>query len=262
MTAGPEDRPLVVAAEQPVGGRLDVHQVLDLGPDAAEDPEHALDEQRRLDDTGVEEVRERVQMPDVVALELEAGPLRADGPHDPLDVREGVAKDKVAGLLEVVPFPVVLELGDGGDHRKRAEVHAAHVERADLGRERARRGRPLLQRHPQAGAGGQVDHDVRAVVDLRQKLREHRRVVARLAARRVARVQMHDRRPGPGRPDRALGDLRRGHRQVRRHRRDMDRAGHRRAHDDPISRSRHAAQNTASPASAGPLRSLGRAVQN
>ena len=78
VAAGPEDRPLVVAPEQPVGGRLHVDQVLDVGPDAAEDPKHALDEQRRLDDAGVEEVGERVQVAHVVALELEASPLAAD----------------------------------------------------------------------------------------------------------------------------------------------------------------------------------------
>ena len=68
----------VVVAEQAVGGALHVHEVLDVGADAAEDPEDRLHEQRRLDEAAVEEVREVVEVADVVALELEAGAARAD----------------------------------------------------------------------------------------------------------------------------------------------------------------------------------------
>ena len=57
------------------------------GADAAEDAEDRLDEQRRLDQAAVEEVRQVVQMADVVALELEAravaSPQRS---QDALDV--------------------------------------------------------------------------------------------------------------------------------------------------------------------------------
>ena len=44
VAAGTEDRPLVVVAEKPVGGRLHVQQVLRVGADPAEDPEDRLDE--------------------------------------------------------------------------------------------------------------------------------------------------------------------------------------------------------------------------
>ena len=43
------------------------------GADAAEDAEHRLHEQRRLDQAAVEEMPQRVEMADVVALDLEAG---------------------------------------------------------------------------------------------------------------------------------------------------------------------------------------------
>ena len=56
----------------------------------------------------------------------------------------------------------------------------------------------------------------------------------------VARVQMHDRRSGFGRADRRLGDLFGRHRQVGRHRRGVDRAGHRAGNDDLVAR-RHRA---------------------
>jgi hypothetical protein len=46
-------------------------------------------------------------------------------------------------------------------------------------------------------------------------------------------MEVEDRRAGLGRGDRLLGDLVGGHRQVRRHRRRVDRAG-RRAGDDRL----------------------------
>jgi len=49
-----------------------VHEVLDVGADAAEDAEDGLHEKGRLHPPAVEEVRQVVQMADVVALELEA----------------------------------------------------------------------------------------------------------------------------------------------------------------------------------------------
>ena len=72
VAAGAQDRPAVVVAEQPVGGALHVHHVVGMRPDAAEDAEHGLDEQRRLDEAALEEMREVVEMGGVVALELEA----------------------------------------------------------------------------------------------------------------------------------------------------------------------------------------------
>ena len=68
-----EHRPVIIVAEQPVGGALHLHDVLGMRADAAEDAEHRLHEQRRLDHAAVEEVPQRVEMADVVALDLEAG---------------------------------------------------------------------------------------------------------------------------------------------------------------------------------------------
>ena len=47
-------------------------QVLGMRADAAEDAEDRLHEQRRLDQLAVEEMRQRVEMADVVAFEFEA----------------------------------------------------------------------------------------------------------------------------------------------------------------------------------------------
>ena len=44
-----------------------------LRTDAAEDAEDRLDEKRRFDQSPVQEVRQIIQVPNIVALELEAG---------------------------------------------------------------------------------------------------------------------------------------------------------------------------------------------
>ena len=73
VAPGAEHRPAIIVAEQAVGGALHVHHVLRMRADAAQDAEHRLHEQRRLHQAALEEVREVVEMRDVVALELEAG---------------------------------------------------------------------------------------------------------------------------------------------------------------------------------------------
>ena len=175
VAARPEHGQLVVVAEQAVGDPLHVHQVLDVRADAAEDPEDRLHEQRRLDQPAVHEVGEVVEVAGVVALELEAGAARADLAHDRLDVGERVLEDEVARHLEVRLLPVVLELRDPGGHREDPEVEAAHVQGAQLGVEPPHGGEPLVERHPQAAAGRDVDDRVGAVEDARQELAEHRR---------------------------------------------------------------------------------------
>src|SRR5439155_24648015 len=71
VAAGAQDRPVVRVAEQAVGGALHVQHVLGMRADAAADAEHRLDEQRRLEQPPLEEVRRGVEMADVVALDLE-----------------------------------------------------------------------------------------------------------------------------------------------------------------------------------------------
>src|SRR6266853_5123039 len=77
VAPGAEHRPQVGVAEQAVRGALHVHHVLGMRADAAADAEHRLDEKRRLHELAVEEMRRCIQMPDVVALDLEAGVVAA-----------------------------------------------------------------------------------------------------------------------------------------------------------------------------------------
>src|SRR4029079_6511514 len=104
--------------------------------DAAENAEYRLDEERRLDDAAVGEVAQRVEMADIVALDLEAGAIVGAGGEDVLDVGEGVLEHASARALLIRPLPVMFELPlEARDHRIEPEIHGAHVERGDLGLE-------------------------------------------------------------------------------------------------------------------------------
>ena len=106
---GREHRPAIVVAEQAVGGLLHEHEIAHVGADAAEDAEDRLDEERRLDQPAVDEMREIVEMADVVAFVLEArAVLLAEHLQDALDVAECVAEDEVVGAAQIGLLPVVL----------------------------------------------------------------------------------------------------------------------------------------------------------
>ena len=62
---------MIIVAEQAIGRALHVEDILGMWADAAEDAEDRLDEERRLHEPAVEEMRQAVEMADVVALELE-----------------------------------------------------------------------------------------------------------------------------------------------------------------------------------------------
>ena len=116
VAAGAEDRPVVVVAEQAVGGALHVQQVLGVGADAAEDAEDRLHEQRRLDQPALEEVGEVVEVADVVALELEARAVVSPSSLRMYSMSLKVLrKMKSRDALEIRRLPVVLELLDAFD---------------------------------------------------------------------------------------------------------------------------------------------------
>ena len=226
MTAGREHAPVVVVAEELVRDPLHVHEVFLIGADAAEDAEDRLHEQRRLDQPAVEEMGEVVEVPDVVAFELEAGAVGlAELAQYVFDVLERIPEDEVPAVLQVPALPFVLELRVAVEHRIQPEVHRAHVERAHLGLRPQCAGEPLLERHPVPAAGGDVHHRIAALLDARQELHEYVRARRGAAVLGVARVEMDDRGARLGRLDGLLRDLRGSQRQVRRHRGGVDRPG-------------------------------------
>src|SRR5215467_12905525 len=72
VPSGREDRPLILIAEELVGDAPHMGEVLGIGADPAKDAEDRLHEERRLDEAALEEVREVIEMADIVAFELEA----------------------------------------------------------------------------------------------------------------------------------------------------------------------------------------------
>ena len=183
-------------------------------------------------DASIEEVLRRVQMPDVVALDLEARAIGSARAEDVFDVLERVLEDAFVRAGEVGLLPVELELLEPVQHREQAEVHRAHVERCDLGLELQRRLQPLLDGHRRGAASREIQHDVATALDVGRELAEVLGILRRVAIGRIARVQMHDRGARLRRADRGIGDLLGRDRQVRRHRRRVDAAGHRAGDDD------------------------------
>src|SRR5262245_62168846 len=96
--------------------------------DAAENAEHALHEERRLDEAAIDEVRERVEVTDVVALDLEAGAVLRAGREDVLDVLERVLEHAVSRAFEMRVLPIVFERLMALQHLEQAEVHRPHVQ--------------------------------------------------------------------------------------------------------------------------------------
>ena len=232
VASAAEHRPLVLIAEQPVCRAPHVQHVLGMGSDAAADTKHGLDEQGRLHQSAIEEVRRRVKMTDVVALDFKARVVVAARLQDVGDVLEGVLEDAVIRTGEVRLFPIVFPVRDTRDHFVQAEVHRTHVQRGHFRFQLQCRLQPVLDGHRRRAAGGEVDHHIRGGFDLRQELHEHLWILRRASVLWFARMQVHDRRAGFCRADRRFGDLVRRYRQMRRHRRRMDRAGHCAGNDD------------------------------
>ena len=118
-------------------------------------------------------------------------------------------------------------------HREQAEVHRAHVERGDLGLEVRAGPQALLDEHRRRAAGGDVDHHVGASCLIR--VRNGAKASGRWSGRpssgsRACRCTIAA--PASYGADRRVGDLVGRDRQVRRHRRRVDRAGDGAGDDD------------------------------
>ena len=102
---------IIVIAKQPVRRLLHVHQVFRIRTNAAQNAKDALDQERRLDDAFAHEIVERIEMPDVIAFELETrSEVASQFCGNLLDLLEGVAGDDIVGLRQIVFFPGKFEL--------------------------------------------------------------------------------------------------------------------------------------------------------
>ena len=169
-----------------------MQQILRIRADAAHDAEDALHEERRLHQAAIGEVRQIVEMADVIAFEFEACAQRSELAHPSLDLREGIRQDEILGGFQIRLLPAVAPVGAlfrrGGD----VEVEGAHVHRGDFGRHRERGREALIERHSQAAPGGDIDDRIGLPFDLRQELEESLGRLIGLSSLRIARVQMND----------------------------------------------------------------------
>ena len=96
-------------AQQPVGGRLHVHQIFRRGAGAAQHAEHELHIERRLHDALAQVIGQRFDMADIVAFEFEARAVAvAQLFDDVFDILEGVLEDGLARGVEQLRLPIVL----------------------------------------------------------------------------------------------------------------------------------------------------------
>src|SRR2546430_9910634 len=99
-----------------------MRDVLRVGAVPAENAEDRLNEEGRLDQPPVDEMRQIVEVPDIVAFELEAGAATlAQILQDPLDVLESVAEDEVPRHFEVLALPLVFPVD-----RKSTRLNSSH----------------------------------------------------------------------------------------------------------------------------------------
>src|SRR5262249_42547270 len=112
-----QHRPVILVSEQPLGGVAHHHDILRLGPDAAQDSKNRLYEKRWLDELAVEEMRERIKMPHIIAFEFEAHPMAfAQSLQYLLYISKSITENEVPRSFEMVSFPFVLEVAIALQH--------------------------------------------------------------------------------------------------------------------------------------------------
>src|SRR6185437_7098873 len=88
-------------------------------------------EERRLDQLAVEEMRQRVEMADIVAFELELrAAALAKRLKDLLDILEGIPKNEISGIIQMLGFPVVFPLLVAIEQGEEAQIHRPQAARA------------------------------------------------------------------------------------------------------------------------------------
>lgn len=223
VAASTQHRPLVVPAKQLIGDAFHVHEVFWVGANTAEHAQDKLQKDRPLDQASVHEVLEVIEVPDVVALELEPGAMGvAQAFEHFFDVTKGVAENAATGALDVVSLPVVFEGLELVERREEGEVDGAHVARRHLGRDIYSSGQTLVQRHGNSTAGGDVDDGIGGGMDLGQEQAVEGRIKGRAAVFGVAGMQVQDGGTSLSRRDRLTRNVFRCDGQVRRHARGVD----------------------------------------
>src|SRR5450830_526251 len=104
-------------------------KMLRMCADAAADTEDHLDKEGWLRQRAFGEVCERIQVTDVIALELEARAMSlAEAPKNAFDVAKGIAEDDVVAAPNVVLLPIKIPLSILVGHLGEDEVHRTQVQ--------------------------------------------------------------------------------------------------------------------------------------
>jgi hypothetical protein len=191
--------------------------ILSMRADAAEDAEHGLHQEGRLDQPAVGEMSEVVKMANVVALELEARAVCRHRGHRELDIFEGVAKNQIAGALQVLPLPLMLEVFEPVQRGEQSEIHRSHVQGGKFRLEADGRLDALFDRHEGTTAARQVHDGVCGLLDACEERLERVRTLVGPAGAGVAGVKMEYRRACLGGLGRRVDDVVRRDGEVRRH---------------------------------------------
>src|SRR5437762_9649513 len=121
--AGAQYRPPVLGPEQAISSSLHMGDVFGMRPDAAQDAEHALNEERRLHHAAIGKMRQRVQMANIIAFDFEARPILRTRGENVFDILEGVLEDALARAFEIRALPVMPEALEPVEHRIATEIH-------------------------------------------------------------------------------------------------------------------------------------------
>ena len=114
MPAAGQHRPQIVLAEQPVGGALHEEQIVQIGADAAENPEDQLHEHRRLEQAAIDQMGEIVEVAGVVAFVLEFDAVAlAQRLVDFFDVAKRVGENVGVGIGQIALLPIVFPVCSG-----------------------------------------------------------------------------------------------------------------------------------------------------
>ena len=98
-----------------------------MGTNATQNTKDRLNQERRFDQTTVNKVRCGVEVPDVIALDLEPRFVVATRLQDVRNIFEGVFKYTVVAIGKIRHFPVMLEGFEAFEHVVQTEVHRTHV---------------------------------------------------------------------------------------------------------------------------------------
>ena len=99
-----------------------------MGSDTTKNAEYTLDKHRFFNKSAISEMREIVEVSNVIAFEFKPGPVFFTDGENFLDFHEGISENQVPCSFEVLFFPVMLEFLEAGEHRIKAEINGSHIQ--------------------------------------------------------------------------------------------------------------------------------------